>query len=213
MLTRQLPPVKVSMPSDQPRDEDLVIQAQAGDEAAFAELVHRHEHRVYTLALRMLRNPADAEDALQDTFISALNGLKNFRREATFATWLYRIAYNATLMRLRKPPAAASLDEAMERDENAMPRELTDWSHDPEAALLNKETREAMDAAVAALPETLRSIFLLRDVDGLSTEEAAAVLNISIEATKVRLHRARLALRDKLSNYFSAPRVTEKELH
>ncbi len=200
------------MPSDQPRDEDLVIQAQAGDEAAFTELVHRHEHRVYTLALRMLRNPADAEDALQETFISALSGLKNFRREATFATWLYRIAYNATLMRLRKLPAVASLDEVIENDEGAMPRELTDWSHDPEAALLNQETREAMDVAVAALPETLRSVFLLRDVDGLSTEEAAAVLNLSIEATKVRLHRARVVLRDKLSNYFGAPRVTEKEV-
>ncbi len=200
------------MPSDQPRDEDLVIQAQAGDEAAFTELVHRHEHRVYTLALRMLRNPADAEDALQETFISALNGLPNFRREATFATWLYRIAYNATLMRLRKPLPGASLDEVIENDESAMPRELTDWSHDPAAALLNQETREAMDAAVATLPETLRSIFLLRDVDGLSTEEAAAVLNISIEAAKVRLHRARLALRDKLSNYFGAPRVIEKEV-
>ena len=201
------------MPSDQPRDEDLVIQAQAGDEAAFTELVHRHEHRVYTLALRMLRNPADAEDALQETFISALNGLKNFRREATFATWLYRIAYNATLMRLRKSPTAASLDEVIENDEGSMPRELADWSRDPEAALLNKETRAAMDAAVATLPETLRSVFLLRDVDGLSTEEAAAVLNISTDAAKVRLHRARLALRDKLSNYFSAPRVTEKEVH
>ena len=200
------------MPSDPPRDEDLVIRAQAGDQAAFAELVHRHEHRVYTLTLRMLRNPADAEDALQETFISALNGLKNFRGDATFATWLYRIAYNATLMHLRKPLAAASLDAVIEDDESATPHELADWSHDPEAALLNKETREAMDAAVASLPETLRSAFVLRDVDGLSTEETAAVLDISIEAVKVRLHRARLALRDKLSNYFSTPRATEKEI-
>jgi RNA polymerase sigma-70 factor (ECF subfamily) len=161
----------------------------------------------------MLRNSADAEDALQETFISALNGLKNFRGDATFATWLYRIAYNATLMRLRKPPDAASLDAAVEDDESATPRELADWSHDPEAALLNKETREAMDAAVASLPETLRSAFVLRDVDGLSTEETAAVLDISIEAVKVRLHRARLALRDQLSNYFSSPHVTEKERH
>ncbi len=200
------------MSQNQPRDEDLVIQAQAGDEAAFTELVHRHEHRVYTLALRMLHNPADAEDALQETFISVLHGLKNFRGESTFATWLYRIAYNATLMRLRKPPAAASLDAVIENDESAMPRELADWSHGPEAALLNKETREAMDTAVATLPETLRSVFLLRDVDGLSTEEVATVLNISTNAAKVRLHRARLALRDKLSNYFSAPHSLEKEV-
>ena len=116
---------------DQPRDEDLVRQAQAGDETAFTELVHRHERHVYTLALRMLREPADAEDVLQETFISALRGLKHFRGDATFATWLYRIAYNATLMKLRRPPAPASLDAAIENDENAMPRELTDWSHDP----------------------------------------------------------------------------------
>lgn len=200
------------MPLDQPRDEDLVIRAQSGDGTAFAELVHRHEHRVYTLALRMLRNPADAEDVLQETFISALNSLTSFRRDAAFATWLYRIAYNGTLMHLRKPQAAASLDEAIENDEGAMPRELTDWSHDPEAAVLNMETREAMDAAVGELPESLRAVFLLRDVDGLSTEETAGVLNISIEATKVRLHRARLALRDKLSDYFDSLHVTEKEM-
>ncbi len=198
------------MKPDQPRDEDLVRQAQAGDETAFTELVHRHERHVYTLALRMLREPADAEDVLQETFISALRGLKHFRGDATFATWLYRIAYNATLMKLRHPPAPASLDAAIENDENAMPRELTDWSHDPEAALMNKETRRVMDAAVAALPESLRSVFVLRDIDGLSTDETAAVLDISPEAVKVRLHRARLALREKLSSYFGAPRLTTK---
>lgn len=209
MLANALHRVETPVTADSLRDEDLVVQAQAGDEAAFAELVHRHEHRVYTLALRMLRNPADAEDVLQETFISALNGLRRFRRDATFATWLYRIAYNATLMRLRKGRGAASLDEVVEDEETAAPGPLTDWTRNPEVALLNKETREAMDAAVAALPETLRSVFLLRDVDGLSTEEAAAVLNISTDAAKVRLHRARLALRDKLSGYFSPARRTE----
>src|SRR5512142_3125478 len=96
------------------RDEDLVPHAQAGDEAAFTELVHRHESRVYTLALNMLRNPGDAEDVLQETFISALHGLKGFRGDSSFSTWLYRIAYNATLMKLRKPATAVSLDVALE---------------------------------------------------------------------------------------------------
>ncbi len=192
------------MTQDQSRDKDLVRQAQRGDEDAFAELVHRHEHRVYSLALGMLHNPADAEDVLQETFISALRGLSTFRGDASFATWLYRIAYNATLMKLRKESPAFSLDETIEGDENNMPRELTDWSHDPVDAALNAETRAVMDDAIAALPPAARAVFIMRDVDGLSTEETAAALGISVEAVKVRLHRARLALREHLAPYFGA---------
>ncbi len=200
------------MTQDPSRDEDLVLQAQLGDEAAFAELVRRHEHRVYTLALGMLHNPADAEDILQETFISALRGLKNFRGDASFATWLYRIAYNATLMKLRKASPTLSLDETIEGDENDLPRELTDWSHDPIDAALHAETRAVMDAAIAALPAAARAVFIMRDVDGLSTEETAAALGISIEAVKVRLHRARLALREQLTPYFSTRRREQKEV-
>jgi RNA polymerase sigma-70 factor (ECF subfamily) len=188
------------------RDEDLVAQAQVGDEAAFAELVHRHESRVYTLALKMLRNPADAEDVLQETFISALRGLPQFRGDSTFATWLYRIAYNATLMKLRTSAPAVSLDETINGDESEMPRELTDWTHDPEGALLNQEAREEMQAAVDTLSPALRSVFVLRDVDGLSTEETAAVLGVSVQVVKTRLHRARMILRNQLSDYYRARR-------
>jgi RNA polymerase sigma-70 factor (ECF subfamily) len=195
--------IGISMTQDPSRDEDLVLQAQRGDEAAFTELVHRHEHRVYTLALGMLHNPADAEDILQETFISALRGLANFRGDASFATWLYRIAYNATLMKLRKASPAFSLDETVEGDENDLPRELADWSHDPVDAALNQETRAVMDQAIAALSPGARAVFIMRDVDGLSTEETAAALGISVEAVKVRLHRARLALREYLTPYFS----------
>ncbi len=190
-------------------DEELVLQAQAGDETAFTELVRRHESRVYTLALKMLRNPADAEDVLQETFISALRGLGTFRAEASFATWLYRIAYNATLMKLRKPTAALSLDETVEGDENVMPRELMDWTHEPEAQVLNQETRETMQAAVDTLSAPLRSVFVLRDMDGLSTEETATVLGISIEAVKTRLHRARMILRNELADYYAARQGTK----
>ncbi len=191
------------------RDEELVVQAQAGDELAFTELVHRHESRVYTLALKMLRNSADAEDVMQETFISALHGLKAFRAEATFATWLYRIAYNATLMKLRKPAATVSLDDTLEGDESVMPRELMDWTHDPEAEALNRETRHAMQAAVDTLSAPLRSVFVLRDMDGLSTEETAAVLGVSSEVVKTRLHRARMILRNELSDYYRARRSTK----
>lgn len=203
--------IRMSMTQDELRDDELVLQAQRGDEAAIAELVHRHEHRVYTLALGMLHNPADAEDILQETFINALRGLKNFRGDATFATWLYRIAYNATLMKLRKTSPTFSLDETIEGDDNDMPRELTDWSHDPVDAVLNQETRAVMDAAIAALPPAGRAVFIMRDVDGLSTEETAAALGITAAAVKVRLHRARLALREHLVPYFSARQRERKE--
>lgn len=192
------------------RDEDLVALAQVGDEAAFTELVHRHESRVYTLALKMLRNPADAEDVLQETFINVLRSLKQFRGESTFATWLYRIAYNGTLMRLRKSSMAVSLDEAIEGDESEIPRELTDWSHDPESALLNQETRSEMQAAVDTLSTPLRSVFILRDVDGLSTEETAAVLDVSLQVVKTRLHRARMIMRNRLTDYYRTQREEER---
>ncbi len=192
------------------RDEELVDRAQAGDEEAFTELVHRHESRVYTLALKMLRNPADAEDVLQETFISALRGLPQFRGDSTFATWLYRIAYNATLMKLRTSAPAISLDEAIDGDESEMPRELTDWTHDPENALLNQEARGEMQAAVDTLSPALRSVFVLRDVDGLSTEETAAVLQVSAQVVKTRLHRARLILRNRLSESYRTRRERER---
>lgn len=193
------------------RDEDLVAQAQAGDEAAFTELVHRHESRVYTLALKMLHNPADAEDVLQETFISVLRGLPQFRGDSAFSTWLYRIAYNATLMKLRKFSSLVPLDEALESDESEMPRELTDWTHDPESALVNQETRIEMQAAVDTLSTPLRSVFVLRDVDGLSTEQTAAVLQVSEQVVKTRLHRARMILRNKLSDYYRAQRERERD--
>ncbi len=192
--------------TEEKREENLVIMAQAGDEQAFTELVHRHESRVYTLALKMLQNPADAEDILQETFLSALRGLKTFRGESSFATWLYRIAYNATLMKLRTARPSVSLDEALEGDESDVPRELTDWTHEPEGALLNQEARAEMQVAVDMLSAALRSVFVLRDVDGLSTEETAAVLDVSVQVVKTRLHRARMILRNTLSGYYRARR-------
>ncbi len=195
------------------RDEDLVTAAQQGDDEAFSELVQRYESRVYTLALRMVRDPAEAEDVLQETFMGVLRGLNNFRAESAFATWLYRIAYNATLMKLRRPQTSVSLDEAVSTEEQEeLPRELTDWSHDPAAMVLNQETRQEMDRAITALPPTLRAVFVLRDLDELSTDETAQVLGISPQAVKTRLHRARLALREHLAHYFGTPRAAREEL-
>ncbi len=194
-----------------PSDEDLVARAQAGEEFSFTELVHRHEGRVYTLALKLLHSPADAEDVLQETFISALHGLPSFRGDSTFSTWLYRIAYNATLMKLRGVRPSVSLDQVLESDDNEMPRELTDWTHDPESTLLNQEARAEMQAAVDRLSPALRSVFVLRDLDGLSTDETAAVLGVSVEVVKTRLHRARMILRNSLSDYYRTRREQERK--
>ena len=172
-------------------------------------MVERYSGVVYNLALRLMRNdPMEAEDVLQETFISAFRALDRFEGRSLLSTWLYRIAYNAALMRLRKRElTTVSIDEPRETEEgDPIPRQLVDWGAVPDQVLLNRELRAALDVAVAALPETLRSVFVLRDIEGLSTAETAAILDLTETNVKVRLHRARLALRERLSAYFdSAP--------
>jgi RNA polymerase sigma-70 factor, ECF subfamily len=168
-------------------------------------MVERYSGTVYNLALRLMRNdPMEAEDVLQETFISAFRALDRFEGRSLLSTWLYRIAYNAALMRLRKREIpTVSVDEPFTNEEgDPLPRQLVDWGAAPDQILLNSELRRVLDTAVAALPETLRSVFVLRDIEGLSTAETAAVLDLTETNVKVRLHRARLALRERLSAYF-----------
>lgn len=185
-------------------DIEFVHAAQRGDPRAFAQLVGKYEARVYNLARKMMRDPQDAEDVLQETFISVFRHLKDFQGDSSFSTWLYRIATNASLMKLRgRKPPPLSLDEPVESDgEGALPREIVDWGITPEEALLSGEVRAQMDAAVDALPESLRAVFVLRDIEGLAVQETADVLSISVPNVKTRLHRARLLLRENLSEYF-----------
>jgi RNA polymerase sigma-70 factor (ECF subfamily) len=191
-----------------PRDlEDaaLVERAQAGDSLSFDELVRRYEGKVFHLSRRILGDPDEAEDALQETFLSAYRGLPHFKRESKFSTWIFRIATNAALMRLRKRrPDVISLDQpkASDGEGETIPMDLKDWSATPEEELIDQETREAMEEAIAALPPDLRAIFLLRDVEGMSNEEAAESTGLSLAAAKSRLHRARLFLRDRLQRHF-----------
>lgn len=193
--------VRTAHPLD---DTDLVRAAQRGDRRAFAQLVEKYEARVYNLARKMMRDPQDAEDVLQETFISVFRHLNDFQGDSTFSTWLYRIATNAALMKLRaRKPPSLSLDEPVESNsDEVLPREIVDWNITPEEAVLNSEIRAQMDAAVAALPEPLRAVFVLRDIEGLSVQETAEVLGISVPNVKTRLHRARLMLREELSAYF-----------
>jgi RNA polymerase sigma-70 factor (ECF subfamily) len=176
-----------------------------GDRAEFARMVDAYYGIVYRLAFRMLNNPQDAEDILQETFLKAYRHLKNFDGRSKISTWLYRIATNEALMFLRrKQPHLVSIDEPLETEAGeAEPLHIVDWCCIPEDELLSAEARGNLDNAVAKLPYSLRIVFILREIEGLSTKETADVLDLSETAVKTRLSRARLRLREDLSGYYS----------
>ncbi len=187
-----------------PTDPELVTAAKAGDNDAFGQLVLRHEANVYGLCLKMLKNPEDAEDCLQEVFVKAYKALPNFREEARFSTWVYRIATNAALMRIRKKKLdTVSLDQDIELGETKVPRDVADWTTDPSSGLMNTELSTILTQHINDLPPNNRIVFVLRDVHGLSTEETAGVLGLTVPAVKSRLHRARLFLRERLSEYYA----------
>jgi len=193
-------------------DEVQLIQAlQGGDRAACTDLVERYAGQVYGVALRLTRHPNEAEEVLQETFIAACRGVEDFQARSSLGTWLYRIATNNGLMRMRrKQPDVVSVEDlGADGFDGLEPGDLSPWPIEPEQDMLSEELRQEMDQAVDALPDTLRAAFVLRDLEGLSTEEAADVLDISPGAVKVRLHRARLALRESLSEYFLGARSPE----
>ncbi len=196
-------------------EAELVAAAKAGRQEAYTAIVERYSGTIYNLALRLTGNPQEAEDVLQETFISAFRALSRFEGRSQLGTWLYRIAYNAALMRLRKRQVPTqSLDEPLTTDDGELvPRQFVDWSRLPDELLLGKELRSTLEAALQTLPVSLRSVFVLRDIEGLSTAETAQALGLTETNVKVRLHRARLALREKLSQYFGpALAASGKEL-
>jgi RNA polymerase sigma-70 factor (ECF subfamily) len=182
----------------------LVAQAQTGGEEAFTELVNRYEGNIYRLARHITQNPEDAEDVLQETFLKAYEHLRDFQGNSKFYTWLVRIAVNQALMKLRKrkTDASVSLDDPYDTGEENLVREIAVWEPNPEQTYSQEEMRAILEKAVESLPPTFRAVFALRDIEELSTEETAAVLNLSIPAVKSRLLRARLRLREKLTRYF-----------
>jgi RNA polymerase sigma-70 factor (ECF subfamily) len=197
-------------------DTELLARLKAGDQVAYAQLVEENASVIYRLALRLMGNEADAEDVLQETFLSAFKSIDRFEGRSSLSTWLYRIASNAALMRLRRnEPEQISVDEPVERDDGElMPRQFFDFCCLPEDDLLREEAREQMKQAIDDLPPTLRSVFVLRDIEGLSTAETAEALHVSESAVKSRLMRARLKLRDQLSLYFSqGPVVSETRIN
>ncbi len=184
---------------------DLSLDSlRAQDREVFSELVELTSGQIYRLLLRMLSSELDAEDALQETYIKAFQALPAFEGRSSLKTWLYRIAANEALMILRKrkpEPRTIEIDE--DDEELDAPREIVDWCCAPERELLSQETRSKLITAAQKLSDNLRMVFLLRDVEGLSGEETADVLGLSVDVVKTRLLRARLKLREDLSAYFA----------
>jgi RNA polymerase sigma-70 factor (ECF subfamily) len=181
-------------------DLQLVSLTRDGDRAAFDELVNRHAQKIFRLARHITRNDAEAEDVLQDAFFKAYSKIDQFNEEAQFYTWLVRIAVNEALMKLRRKRNSkmVSLDAEIETDDGNIRREAESEDDDPEQEFSRDETRKLLENAIDSLEETYRTVFVLRDVEGLSTQETADMLDLSISAVKSRLLRARLQLRDKL---------------
>ena len=194
------------MNNSQTPSESLSLQAlRSGDRAEFARLVETYSGVIYRLALKMLGNPQDAEDILQETFIKAYRGLAKFDGRSSLSTWLYRITINEALMMLRRrKQAEVSIEEPLDSaDEQQEPLQIVDWCCLPEQELLSAEGRAYLDRAIDALSPSLRAVFLLRDIEGLSTQETGEVLKLSETAVKTRLSRARLRLREQLTGYYA----------
>lgn len=192
-----------------PIDEELIARIRRDDAVALEELVSRYEDRVYNLAYRMLGNKEDAEDVLQDTFVNVVRGLDSFKGKSSFSTWLYRVAANAALTKIRKRSRREKSESEFLDDVYSVRQAahsgvvLTDWSTNPATSLLDEEARKELQKAIGELPEIYKAVFVLRDVQGLPAAEVAEVLGLSVAAVKSRLHRARLYLRNRLSSYFA----------
>jgi len=187
----------------------------AGDRAEFARLVDAYSSPIYRLGLRMLGTPQDAEDVLQNTFLNVLTHLSTFEGRSSLSTWIYRIAANEALMLIRKKKPEVNIErsedaQAGDNDEDLLPTQFIDWSALPENELLSGESQKYLDSAIQTLPESMRIVFVLRDVEGLSIKETADALNLTETNVKTRLLRARMLLREQLSTYYGE-RIAREE--
>jgi RNA polymerase sigma-70 factor (ECF subfamily) len=190
---------------DAATDEMALVQAaKRGEVSAFEQLVKRYDRNVFRIAQQITQNREDAEDVVQDAFLKSYKNLDRFQENSKFYTWLVRIAVNESLMKLRRrrTDRTVSLDEDFETEEDTIPREVSDWSPNPEQLYKQGELKDILRKTMQGLPASFRTVFVLRDVEGLSTEETAEALDLSIPAVKSRLLRARLQLRERLNSYF-----------
>lgn len=182
--------------------DQLVVRAKKGDQRAFTELVDLFSERIYNLGLRILKNSDDAADVLQETFLAVYEKIDTFDGRSNFFTWLYRIATNFALMKLRKDKRTVYTDNDMEEQfDNPEKVQLHEWQDLPLKDMLNNEFRKRLDTAIDRLPEIYRSVFVLRDLEDLSIKETSKILNITESNVKIRLKRARLYLREELAAY------------
>jgi len=194
------PPNPVALSDEQ----DLVARAQAGDAQAFVGLMNRYQNKIYRLAKNITQNDEDAEDVLQEAFLKAFEHLDSFQGNSKFYTWIVRIAVNEALMKLRKRRGdrTVPLDEPVDTGEEMVNREIAVWEDNPEQRYSREEMQSILNEAIESLKPDFRTVFVLRDIEELSTEETAEALGISVPAVKSRLLRARLALREKLTRKF-----------
>jgi RNA polymerase sigma-70 factor, ECF subfamily len=200
-----------SQPPNRPaihdNDTELIQAINSGRSDLFGELVRRYEQKLYTFGRRMCGHTADAEDLVQETFVNVLRYLKDFRYETKFKNWLYRVAASTCLKQRRRskyaPERELTLEELAPEERVEPATRVPEWAQMPLEKLLNEELSRTLQEAVHALPEPYRLVVVLRDMEGFSTEETARILNLTEANVKVRLHRARLFLRDKLKGYFN----------
>jgi len=198
--------------TDEDHSEELSLPLlRTGDRAEIARMVDFHSHKIYRLALKMLANQQDAEDVLQNTFMKAIQALPDFEGRSNIATWLYRIAVNESLMLIRQRKPAFNLTDGDEEDDDDLAlTHFTDWCCLPERELASAEAESYLEKAIQSLSEKLRVVFILRDIEKLSIHETSEALEISEVAVKARLLRARLQLRELLSEYYRNRLPAEK---
>ena len=186
-------------------DLALVHASKKGDVSAFEELVKRYDRKLFRIAQHLTYNREDAQDVVQEAFLKAFQHLGQFREDAKFSTWLIRIVMNQSLMTLRKrgPLKAVSIDQDFQSEDGNLPIEVEDWSPNPEELYRAAELREILRNTLQKLVPGLRVVFVLRDIEGLSLDETAETLELSVAAVKARSFRARLQLRERLSKYFN----------
>jgi RNA polymerase sigma-70 factor (ECF subfamily) len=200
---------KAARPADGTPERELVQRLRGGDSAALEALMARYTSRVYRLAFGITQHPADAEEVVQDVFLTLFRKIHSFEGRSALGTWIYRVTMNTALMKRRsqRPDREVPLESLLPafrpdgRREGDPASRRADWSQTPEAALLSEETREILHRAIDALPAPYRAVLVLRDIEGFSTEVAANVVGASVAAVKSRLHRARLAVRERLTDH------------
>ncbi len=196
---------------DEPFDDAAIVaRLKAGDMSACTVCVEAHSDGLYRLAFRLLRDQAAAEDVVQETFLNAFKSLGQFDGRSRLSTWLFRIAYNNALMRLRAQKPVEPLGDDSDFEAVATPASVVPWRETPEEVVEQGEVVQVLEEAIASIPKSLSVVFQLRDVEGRSTAETAQILGLTEGTVKVRLHRARLALRERLSDYFGEPATREQ---